>query len=460
MAGLKPVNPIDQGFLWLERRNQPMHVGGLLLLRPPADAGDDYIPALIERTRRATRAYPPFNQRLVRRLGAWFWTEDRAFDVEAHFRPLALPRPGRIRELLTLVSQLHANLLDRAKPLWELYLIDGVEDGRIAVYARIHHAMVDGVAAMRLLQRAMTTEAGEAELTPLWALPPRRRQRGGRNPALRLGQVAGAQLASLPRVSMELSRTVQSAWQREPDFVSAFQAPRCILNQRVSASRRFAAQSWSLDRIRAAGRQLGGTLNDAVLAMCSAALRRYLQSLDALPDKPLIAMVPMSLRQDDSEGGNQVALFLANLATHLDDPRARFDTIARSVRHSKARYATMSQTEIMNYVATVMAVGGVNLATGLVPGRQPFNVVISNVPGPKQPLYFNGARLEGMYPVSIVLDGQALNITLNSYDHKLEFGLIACSRTLPSMQRLLDDLEQGLAELEALAGSAVAGAHS
>lgn len=444
---MKPLSPLDQGFLWLERRNQPMHVGGLLLLKPPEDADANFLPRLVANARAATQARPPFNQMLTRWLGAWFWSEDTAFDIDAHFRALALPQPGTIRELFTLVAQLHAHPLDRAKPLWELYLIDGLEGGRVALYAKVHHAMVDGVAAMRLLQRALSEDPQAGDLAPLWALPPRA-SRGRAEAVMGLAGTLQAQIASLPRVALELSRAGMANWRRDPAFVSTFYAPRCILNRRISGSRRFAAQSWPLGRIRGAGQRLGGTLNDAVLAMCAAALRRYLLAVDALPAKPLIAMVPMSLRRDDSESGNQVALFLANLGTDLDDPRARFATIQRSVANSKARYASMTQAEIMNYLAAVMAVGGLNLATGLAPGRQPFNIVISNVPGPKTPLYFNRAQVEGMYPVSIVLDGQALNITLNSYNDKLEFGLIACSRTLPSIQRILDDLEAGLEELE------------
>ncbi|MDN5937888.1 MAG: wax ester/triacylglycerol synthase family O-acyltransferase, partial [Salinisphaera sp.] len=441
------VAPLDQLFLWLERRNQPIHVGGLLLLKPPPETDDSYLSRVVDIARRATSAHPPFNRMLTRRLGAWFWIEDSAFDVDAHLRVLALPSPGRIADLHALVSQLHANLLDRAKPLWEWYVIDGVEGGRLAIYVKVHHAMVDGVAAMRMLQRALSADPQAQACAPLWAQS--RNQRNGRiDAAGRLAHVASQQAASLPRVGAELARTGLANWRRDPDYVSVFHAPRCILNQRVSASRRFIARTWPLQRIRAAGKRLDGTLNDAVLAMCAAALRQYLLSLDALPEKPLIAMVPMSLRRDDSDSGNQVAMFLANLATDVAAPRQRFATIRRTVAVSKARYGSMTQTEIMNYLAAVMTIGGLNLATGLVPGRQPFNVVISNVPGPKQPLYHEGARLEEMAPVSIVLDGQALNISLASYDGDLTFGIIACRRSLPGIGRLLDGLECGLAELE------------
>jgi diacylglycerol O-acyltransferase len=257
----------------------------------------------------------------------------------------------------------------------------------------------------------------------------------------------------MPKVLKELVGAAR-ARVKDPDHVSVFQAPRSILNQRISGSRRFAAQSYSFKRMRTAGKALGATVNDMALAMVASALRRYLLELDALPEKPLIAMVPVSTRKDDSDSGNQVAMVLANLGTHLADPAERLGAILRSMKDSKERFSRMSQLEVMNYLAVVMAASSLNMATGLVPTWQAFNVVVSNVPGPKKTLYFNGARMEGTYPVSIVLDGQALNITLTSYGEDMEVGLIACRRTLPSMQKLLQYLEDALVELEDLAASA------
>ena len=468
---MKPVGLVDQGFLWLERRNQPMHVGGLMLLTPPANAGDDFVNNIVERCKATVTAQPPFNQRLTRRMGAWFWEEDREFDVESHFHHLSLPKPGRIRELLALVSSLHGNLMDRTKPLWEFNLISGLEDGRIAVYSKIHHALVDGVAATRMMIRSLSESPDDLELVPLWGMPPRqaqvrvtmfpphppprKRDSGGAGkpgPLAVLAEAAGlarAQAGTLPTVAREVLRSMRERG-KNPDHVSVFQAPRSILNQRISGARRFAAQSYSLKRMKAAGKKLGATVNDVVLAMCASALRKYLQDLNELPDKPLVAMVPVSMRKDDSESGNQVAMVLANLATHLDDPRERLDAIMRSMKNSKERFSKMSQLEIMNYLGAVMAVSGLNMATGLVPKWQAFNITISNVPGPAKQLYFNGARMDGNYPVSIVLDGQALNITLMSCVDSMEIGLIACRRTLPRMQKLLQYLEDGLSELEAL----------
>lgn len=454
---MKPLSPPDQMFLWLEKRHQPMHVGGLILGRPPEGAPKDFVPQMAEAMRKTRHAEPPFDQRLVRKYGTWFWTRDEDFDVEHHFRHLALPKPGRIRELLALVSQLHAAHLDRSRPLWEMYLIDGVEDGRFAIYTKIHHSLVDGVAAMRTLQRALSDDPNERDRPPPWAVvhPKHRRERDEDETfgtLTDLWSAAKNQLAGVPNVAREVVKTIREATS-DDDATASLRAPACILNQEITSSRRFAAQSYSLERIREVGKQFHATVNDVLLAMCASALRRYLQDLDALPDKPLVAMLPLSLRRDDSDSGNQVAMILANLGTHLDDPLERLATIKRSVQHAKERYSHMTPGEILGYTGTLLGPAGLNFLTSAAPKVQAFNVIISNVPGPKTPLYWNGARIEGMYPVSIVVDGQALNLTVNSYMDKLEFGIMACRRTLPSVQRMLEYLEQGLSELEALAAT-------
>ena len=189
-------------------------------------------------------------------------------------------------------------------------------------------------------------------------------------------------------------------------------------------------------------------MNDVVLAVCASTLRNYLISQQALPTKPLIAMVPMSLRHDGSDSGNQIAMILANLGTHVADPAKRLEVIRSSISDAKTRFSQMSLDEAINYTALTLAPAGLNMLTGISHKLQAFNVVISNVPGPKKHLYWNGAKLDGMYPVSIPLDRIALNITLVSYVDQLEFGFTACRRTLPSMQRLLDYVDTGLEELE------------
>ncbi|CBL44765.1 Uncharacterised protein family (UPF0089) [gamma proteobacterium HdN1] len=454
---MKALSPLDQIFLWLERRQQPMHVAGLQLFEFPEGAGEHYVSELAQWLRQFKKPAAPFNQRLTRRFGQPFWTEDKQFDLEHHFRHEALPAPGRIRELLTLVSSEHSNLMDRERPMWEYHLIEGFQDRRFAVYCKIHHSMMDGISAMRTGTRALTTNPDEYDLPPVWARHHHKTLSSASLPLPNPLDIASSvakltaglnkQLSTIPTVAREIYKAGERA-KTDPDFISVFQAPHTILNDSITGSRRFAAQSFSVARIARIAKAFHATLNDVVLAICGSALRNYLIMLRKLPDKPLIAMVPVSLRKDESAEGNQVAMILANLGTHIADPSDRLQMVKASVRNAKKRFAGMTPEEITNYTALTLAPTGLNLMTGLRPDWLAFNVVISNVPGPRDTLYWNGARLLGMYPVSIALNHVALNITLTSYCDQLEFGLIACRRTMPSMQRMLTYIENGLNELE------------
>jgi diacylglycerol O-acyltransferase len=236
---------------------------------------------------------------------------------------------------------------------------------------------------------------------------------------------------------------------------AVFQAPRTLLNQRITGARRFAAQSWSLARIRAVGTRYGATVNDVVLAMCAGCLRDYLLSQDALPAAPLVAQVPVALRSVDaaSEGGNAITTMQVSLGTHLADPVARLTAIRDSVLVAKSRLSSMSPVDIFNLTMLTNLPLTIGQVTG-ISGRSPrplFNLVISNVPGPRQPLYFGNAKLLATYPVSLIWHGYAANITVQSYGDNLDVGILACRNTVPRVQRMLDHLEAALAELEAAA---------
>ncbi len=458
---LRRLSTMDSAFLLLERRHLPFHVGGLMLFKPPADAPPDFVARLAERLRRSTRTAAPFNCRLVSHLGAPFWEEDRDFDLAHHFVHLALPQPGRIRELLGMVARIHSAHLDHAYPLWQTYLIEGLEDGRIAVYSKIHHALVDGVAALRVQLKTMSPDRQESLSLPApWELKTcKTRDAPLPVPAFSAGSIATLSALvrsgrkSIPAVARQLQRSWQDYRSHNPDLVTSFSAPRCILNQKVTGSRRFAAQSYATARIKAVGECFGATSNDVVLAMCGGALRRFLQELDDLPETPLIAGVPVSTRHDASDSGNQVFFALTNLATHLADPAARLRAVKSCMDYNKQRMAQMSIAELVAYSSAMYAPGALNMLTGLVDRRHTLmNVVISHVPGPRTPMYWQGCELTGLYPVSIVMDGIALNITLVRRHDFIDFGLIACRKTVPRVQRLLDHLETELQELEAAAG--------
>ena len=445
---MRPLHPIDFIFLSLEKRQQPMHVGGLFLFQIPDNAPETFIQDLVADIRESKlKPIPPFNNR----LDGLFWEEDSEFDLDHHFRHIALPNPGRIRELLVYISQEHSTLIDRAKPLWTCHIIEGIEGNRFAMYFKIHHAMVDGVAGMRLVQKSLSNDPNAKSIVPLWCVEGKRHKRltePKSNKIKKIVSTTAGQLSATPRVTQELCKTVFTEMGKNPDYVSSFQAPPSLFNQRVSASRRFAAQSFDFERLRSISKTLNVTINDIILAVCSGALREYLISQNALPKKPLIAMVPASVRNDDSDFSNRITMILANLGTHQADPPDRLDIIVRSVRNAKRRFGRMTPNQILNYSAFVYGAAGFNIVSGLMPKRQAFNIVISNVPGPTEALYWNGAKLEALYPASIVLDGQALNITMTSYLDKLEVGLLGCRNALPKMQNLLTHLEDEIQRFE------------
>jgi len=449
--------PTDSMFLLAESREHPMHVGGLQLFEPPEGSGPEFVRDMLEafRSHEVSALFRRRPAEPVGSLGNTWWKVDDSLDHEYHVRHSAVPQPGRIRELLQLTSQWHGSLLDRHRPLWEAHVVEGLADGRIAVYSKIHHSMVDGVSALRLMQRSLSTDPEDRDCVPPWAVPTRAgtaTPRKGFDPVgvLRAGAEAIGDVAGLVPASLRIATQVV----RDGD-VTLPRAPKTILNGPVGGARRFAAQSWEIERIRRVAKSSATTLNDVVLAMVSGALRQYLLELHALPDDPMTAMVPMSLSlRADTTGeeaapGNATGAIVVNLATDREHGATRLEEIAYSSRQAKKIMGDLSPTQVLAFSALQM----LPLALTPVPGfvtytHPPFNVIISNVPGPKEPMYFNGARLDGMYPVSIVLDGQALNITLTSRDRYLDFGLIGCRRSVPHLQRLLTHLETSLAELE------------
>ena len=453
----------DAIFLLAETREQPIHVGGLHLYQPPPDAEPHIAGALYRQIMEHHEVMPRFRRRAVHSLstlGAWSWQDDPNLDLEYHVRHSALPHPGRIRELLALVSRLHGTLLDRSRPLWEAHLIEGLADGRFATYTKLHHALIDGVGAMKLMERSLSTDPDERDMLPPFSAT-RMGSRSGsrpapsRNPLKIAANLAGVGIESAKGVLGASDAALRSFVGSFADQATTFpfRAPQSLLNVPISGSRRFAADSWSLDRLRTVGKALGGTVNDVVLAMSAGALRRYMLDLSSLPEDPLIAMVPVSLRTgdgDDDEGaGNAVGLILCNLGTHLEDPLARFELIHESAETGKVQLQGLNQAGILLLSAMSFAPLSLGPLYRFEPLRRPpFNIVISNVPGPKQPLYWNGSKLVGVYPASIPIHGQALNITCTSYGDQLGFGLTGCRRSIPSLQRLLEHLDSSLLELE------------
>jgi WS/DGAT/MGAT family acyltransferase len=380
------------------------------------------------------------------------WSFDNDVELDYHLRRSALPQPGQVRDLLELASRLHGSLLDRHRPLWEAHLVEGLQDGRYAIYTKFHHALMDGVSALRLMQRTYTPDPSDDEVRVPWSLAPRPRTAQSKRPSLltQLGTAVGS-VAALAPSTIKLARAALI----EQQLTLPFRAPRTMFNVRIGGARRVAAQSWSMNRITAVKSAAGVTVNDVVLAMSSGALRAYLIEQNALPDDPLIAMVPVNIRKDhDDRGGNMVGTFLCNLATDVEDAAARLDAISASMRDTKDVFKQLPQ--VQQLALSAFNVGG--LAFGLIPGflsatAPPFNIVISNVSaGRAEPRYWRGARLDGNYPLSIALDGQAVNITVTNNADNLDFGLVGCRRSVPHLQRLLGHLETSLKDLERAVG--------
>lgn len=451
----------------------PMHVGGLQLFEKPEGAGRDYGREMYEAMSDVAEVAPLFGKRPHRSVttaGQLVWVEDEQFDIEHHVRHSALPRPGRVRELLELAGRLHSTRLARERPLWESHVIEGLRDGRVALYTKTHHALVDGISAMRLLQGVLTTDPARRGMPAPWDARTRDRQptdTSGTNgvslaelpaqvlrQALHQGLGIAAEAAGMPGA---LVRTITKGVRNETSAIS-LHAPRTIFNQKITGSRRFAAQDWPIERLQAIGKATGTTLNDVVLAMCSGAVRAYLLEQVALPEKPLVAMVPIGLKAKEShvasvEGGNAIGAVMCQLGTDLVDPADRLTAIHRSMLDGKDALSSMTPTQIMAMSALGQApaiVAPMLRMQGIV--RPPYNLIISNVPGPRTTHYWNGAKLVGNYPLSIPINGMALNITCTSYDGNLGFGLIGCRRTVPHLQRLLTHLDDEVNAMEKAAG--------
>lgn len=453
-----PIDPSSTAFLLAESRRAPMHVGGLQLFDPQEGAGPDHVGEMYRRVREVGALEPIFLKHPHRN----FWVEDEEFDLDHHLRHSALPSPGRIRELLDLCSRLHGTRLARERPLWEAHVIEGLADGRTALYTKLHHSLVDGVSAMRLLQSVLSSDPDERDMLAPWALRPRAERsetvekQVAELPlkALRTALGISADAAGLPRA---LATTLRRGLRNESSSLALY-APKTLLNREITGARRFAAEDWPIERMRNVGKAAGCTINDVLLAMCGGALRAYLRELDALPDASLVAMCPVGLNADQAgsastSGGNAVGAVMVRLATDESDPAVRLRTIHQSMREGKSALASMTPNQILAMTAIGMAPAVLTPLLRLEGSvRPPFNVIISNVPGPRVPQYFNGARLSGMYPLSIPMPGMALNITTTSYAGNMGFGLTGCRRTVPHLQRLLLHLEDELTALEGAAG--------
>ncbi len=456
---MNKLSLIDWAFLQMETPEKQAHVAGLWIFQLPKGHRGNFFRDLMEGLADWQRVNPPFNLKLktpLPKLDLPSWVEDEHVDLDYHVRYAALPKPGTLDQLMELVERIHGYLLDRSRPLWELYFIEGLQGRRVAIYCKIHHALVDGIAGMELMVNTFNPSPEARTVRAVWQ--PQPEPSAEDRPGGLLARVGKAyagvlsQIRSLPELSATLAKTgLQALNLRESKVPLPFTAPKTLLNVPVSAQRRFAVHTLSLTAVKALSEAVDATVNDVILAVCAGALRRYLSAKQALPEQPLVAWMPVSVRSAESDqSGNQVAVVLCSLATGLADPRQRFSAIKASADAAKAQFSEHSAEITSQYTlwlgGLLMLTQQLGLTERIAP---PANVVISNVPGPREALYLNGARLVAQYPLSILIDGLALNITITRYADCLDFGVLACREALPDVSTLADYLGDAFAELQA-----------
>ena len=467
------LSSLDASFLHFETPETPMHVGSLMILElPPGYEGDyyeDVKTTIGNRLHLATvltrkLAQMPFE------LAEPVWIEDDDIDLDYHVRSLTLRRPGSMEQLHHLIGRLHSSLLDRSRPLWEMYVIEGLENGQVAFYTKAHHSGVDGKAGAELAKVMY-------DISPkIREVPPPRRKTNSRSGGYQLGvaellQAAVVNTAQQYRKLAALLPTAAKALTTAGNVLASQQtakgerqlnlglAPKTIFNDSITNQRSYSTMTLPFDELKVLGKRVGGTVNTIVMAMVSGALQRFLAQRSLMPTEALIAAVPVSLRvEGDDAMNNQVSMVRVDLATDIADPVERFKAIHASSEAAKAVVRELKPVLGVDlpmtgspWVMTSLAslYGRSNLAKRMPPMA---NVLISNVPGPAMPLYVSGARMVSYYPVSIPYHGSALNITVQSYAGVLDFGITACRRVLSQEEsyELIGHLRAALEQIKQL----------
>ena len=474
---MEQLSGLDGAFLAMETRTVFGHVGSVCIVDALASDGSEPGMSLQHLTKvieSRLPLVPLFRRRLVMvpfGLDHPYWIEDPDFDIEFHVRELALPFPGNDRQLSEQVARLHARPLDRSRPLWELYLITGLHGGRAAIYSKIHHAAIDGVSGGDILTAVLdvspqgrelpSVERFEGEQPPDAALLLGRSAANLARQPLRAFRLVSDLARSIPGIANVFGAPIAQRMGRKDDgdvlSQTGLRAPPTPFNAPLSPHRRWAFADLPLGEVKKLRRgsdAQGLTVNDVVLALCAGALRRWLQLHEALPAAPLIAAVPVSVRTVDQKGGggNRVSMMLASLPTNLAEPGGRLTAMHEAMRAAKDQHGAIPAgllADVSQFAMPALANQAWRLSAKLrlFERVSPFNLIISNVPGPNVLLYLAGAELLAYYPVSAVADGQGLNITVMSYRDTLYFGLVACRQLVPDLEVMAGFLRD---ELDAL----------
>ena len=458
---MQRLSGLDASFLYLETAKQPLHVCAILELDTSTIPGGYSFDRLRDELSLKIKALPQFREKIADsalNLDHPVWVDDADFDVDRHLHRIGLPAPGGRRELADIAGHIASLQLDRARPLWEMWVIEGIAgtdasgDGRLAVMSKMHHAGVDGVSGANLMSTLCTTEPDAPAPEPVDGV-------GGAS-TLDIAVSGLVKFASrplhlvnvLPGTVASVVETVRRA--RSGSAMTApFRAPPTAFNAAVTGHRNIAFAELDLDDIKTIKNRFGVKVNDVVMALCAGVLRQYMLDRGELPDTPLVAMVPVSVRdKSDRPGRNQVSGLFSSLETHIEDPAKRLRAIAEmnsvAKEHSSAIGATLLQDWSQFAAPAVFGLAMRAYSTIRLSGRRPVhNLVISNVPGPQVPLYYLGAQVKAMYPLGPIFHGSGLNVTVMSLNGKLDVGIISCPELLPDLWDLADDFHVAIEEL-------------
>ena len=458
---MQRLSGLDASFLYLETSAQPLHVCSILELDTSTMPGGYTFDRARDALGLRIKAMPQFREKLADsrfNLDHPVWVEDGDFDVDRHLHRIGLPPPGGRLELAEICGHIASLPLDRARPLWEMWVIENVAgtyahaDGRIAVMTKVHHACVDGVTGANLMSQLCTTEPD--------ALPP--------DPVDGVGSASGLEIAvsgavrfatrplklvnMLPTTASMVIDTVKRA-RSGLTMAAPFAAPRTAFNANITGHRNVAFAQLDLEDIKAVKNHFGVKVNDVVMALVSGVLRRFLIDRGELPDTTLVATVPVSVHDKSNRPGrNQVSGMFSRLETHIEDPAARLKSIAEAnsvaKQHSSAIGATLLQDWTQFAAPAVFGVAMRVYAASRLSGAKPVhNLVVSNVPGPQEPLYFLGNEVKALYPLGPIFHGSGLNITVMSLNGNLDVGIVSCPELLPDLWDMADDFAVALDEL-------------
>lgn len=457
------LSSIDGGFLLTESQHSPKHVAGLMVFELPKGQGSAWLRTLLDQMRRVPPGFP-FDHRLKSPNALQFeLVPDERFEIDYHVRHTVLPRPGSDAQLLEVLGRIHANLLDRDRPLWEFHLVEGIAGRRFAFYVKIHHSICDGITFGRWVDDASTTRPEPRRVRPIWERdeepPEDARDDVDYLQMLRDGVDAlGGGLRTALGMSRITARMIQRRFfDRDGRIALPLSAPRTSLNVPTGAARCIAFTSYPLDDLRAVGHARGGTINDVVMTMCDMALNRYFEDHGERPAGPLVAYMPVNIRAEaGDEDGNLITLLQVKLASRHDDALESFDEVRESIRCAREVFSGAGRNAVQYYSLVVALMSLFEETLKLDRVLPPVNnLVISNVPGSPVKRYFKGAEAVAIYPISTLPPMTALNVTACSYAGTLYFGLVSARSIVPDLPRLAACLDDAFATLAAATGVAV-----